>query len=289
MKKQLDILKKSTELALPLILFRSIDSASFFISNIMLAHVSNTALEASPLIAGLRDVTNFILRSSLTILGHTIPKKSRSNPEEVGTEVQQGFIVATIIGSIELSIYLLAKPIYQGFGQDGLLVNDVKDYFNYFAFSAFGDMWFSVLRHLYSGIDKPWAPFAANVVGAVSSKFLAYGLGYGKFGMPNLGVKGIAIGDALDHYIATASLLGIMYYHRDALSPYSLTRYIPGKHKERFLFILKYGSLISTQVATEILSLYTILLVAGAKDKDNLLLLQVPLRYIFYYPCQRLV
>jgi len=123
--------KRVIQLSLPMALTQLITMGSGFLCMTMLAKLGHDVLAASALIFSISMAVLIIAVSllfSLSILiGHSFGERNYSN---IGSLLQQGWLVSLIISVPTLLIYWYIYPILLFFGQDQIIAKIVEEFFH---------------------------------------------------------------------------------------------------------------------------------------------------------------
>ncbi|HET9659295.1 MAG TPA: MATE family efflux transporter [Thermomicrobiales bacterium] len=135
-------------------------------------------------------------------------------------DVGRQALVWGVLVAIPVSIagYVLAPSVIGLFGAEP----EVADYASHYlritaAMSVFLLLTF-VGGAIFRGVGDSRTPLAASIVGNIVNLFLAYGLIFGHFGLPELGVEGSAWGAAIARMVTAGILIGLLLTGRRGIS-----------------------------------------------------------------------
>ena len=132
--------------------------------------------------------------------------------------VKNSFIINMGFAVIALILMLLSVPLLAYMGQDMSVVELAKPYLVITAWSVFPFMIFQTLRTYSDGMSQTLHSMIAVLIGNVANIILNYGLIFGKLGMPQLGVKGAAIGTMISRVIMIVVIVILLYFWKDLWS-----------------------------------------------------------------------
>ncbi len=132
------------------------------------------------------------------------------NVEKGKQAFNHGLFLCTILGVSLFLLILAIKPIMYHMNQPEEVVKYAMPYLNLVAFSLIPLIMFQGFKQFADGLSQTkyamWATILANVINVV----LNYLLIFGKFGFPELGVIGAAIGTLISRIIMLIFLAHIL-------------------------------------------------------------------------------
>ncbi|MBO5922960.1 MAG: polysaccharide biosynthesis C-terminal domain-containing protein, partial [Lentisphaeria bacterium] len=198
-----DVLK----IALPLILSSSCHAVNMFMDRLMLTRYSQ-ARAAAALTGGL---TSFTLQcffvGAVGYAGTFVAQYSGANqPQRVGTAVWQGIFMA-IAGAIFMASCCLWIPhLFAALGHEAEVEVQENTYFKWLALGCIVFLLQQALSCFWSGRGKTTMVLAVSIWVTVLNLPLNYAFIYGKWGCPEMGTAGAALGTIL------AALGGLLVY-----------------------------------------------------------------------------
>ena len=190
--------KDLLKIAIPLILSTGAWSIQHFVDRMFLTWYSPEAIAAA-MPSGMLNFTImslFIGTASYvnTFVAQYYGSKKYKN---VGPIVWQGIYIA-IIGGLTLFLMIpLAEPIFRFVGHKGLVLQYEIIYFKYLCLGAFPAIASSSLSGFFAGRGRTWPIMWVNILATAVNLIMDYTLIFGKFGFPELGIKGAAIATVL--------------------------------------------------------------------------------------------
>jgi len=204
--------KEVITIALPLILSTGAWTVQYFIDRMFLAWYSPQAIAAA-MPAGMFCFT--IMSLFLGTAGYSSTFVAQyfgaSRNDRIGPSVWQGIYVA-IIGGIVLGLFIpIARPLFRLAGH----APDVQEleviYFQILTLGAFPVIACSALGGFFSGRGRPWPIMWISSVGTVINLVLDYTMIFGKWGFPEMGIKGAGIATVISSYVSLAIYLCLVF------------------------------------------------------------------------------
>ncbi|MDP9423247.1 MAG: MATE family efflux transporter [Pseudomonadota bacterium] len=201
-------LRATLALAWPLIL-----------SNLTMAAIQATDvvlmgwLGARPLAASALGI-NLVFAFSLVCLGlvtasspmmaTALGARLRSVHEVRRTFRQSLWMIVTVIVPIWLILWN-SEPVILALGQEPALARDAETFIHGYMWSMLPFLLFQAMRNFVSALERPGWVLAISLAGIVTNALLGYGLIFGRFGLPELGIFGGGLASSI-----VWSLLAVM-------------------------------------------------------------------------------
>lgn len=132
---------------------------------------------------------------------------------------KHGLFLCTLLGTVLFGMILLSKPLMYHMKQPAEVVALAIPYLEIVAFSLIPMIMFQAFKQFSDGLSQTkyamWATLLANVINVV----LNYLLIYGKFGFPELGIVGAAIGTLISRVVMLL-FIWVLLKSREKLKPY---------------------------------------------------------------------
>ena len=132
---------------------------------------------------------------------------------------KHGLFLCTVLGTMLFISILLSKPLMYHMKQPAEVVALAIPYLEIVAFSLIPMIMFQAFKQFSDGLSQTkyamWATLLANVINVV----LNYLLIYGKFGFPELGIVGAAIGTLISRVVMLL-FIWLLLKSREKFSPY---------------------------------------------------------------------
>ncbi|MEL4308707.1 MATE family efflux transporter [Joostella sp. CR20] len=122
------------------------------------------------------------------------------------SSLKHGLFLSTIIGLILFVILLFAKPLMYLMDQPREVVELALPYLDLVAFSLVPLIMFQALKQFSDGLSETKYPMYATIVANVVNILLNYLFIFGKFGFPELGIIGAAIGTLVSRFMMVVFL-----------------------------------------------------------------------------------
>ncbi len=180
--------------AIPLILSMGSHSILIFVDRIFLARYSADALAAAQPAGMLNfSILCFFLGVSLYTSTFVAQYTGAKQPQKVGPSVWQGVYIALIGGAVLPMFAPFAEEIFSFIGHSPEVQKAEVDFFRILNFGAFPFLANAAFSCFYSGRGKSWMIVWMNLSMTCLNIVLDYTLIFGKFGFPEMGIKGAAI------------------------------------------------------------------------------------------------
>jgi MATE family, multidrug efflux pump len=195
---------------------------------VMIGWLGTEALAASVL--GV-NVSFVVLLFAIGVVGATAPMIAQDlgrHPHAVREPrrtVRQGFWVALLLGLPASVILWQIAPILAFLRQDPALVAAAEDYVHAAMWGFVPALWFIVLRNFIASLERPRAGMVIMLIGVSLNAIAAYGLIFGRLGLPALGLWGAGIAAALTNVFLFVALLGFILIDRRFRRYYILGRF----------------------------------------------------------------
>lgn len=134
--------------------------------------------------------------------------KGKADHKSVHKSLLAGVVVVLVIFVLFAGIILNAGPFLTLLGQDVQAIAFAVDYLDVVVWSLLPAFGFVLMRSLVLGLGRPGSILPISVLATLLNYPLSYVLMTGQFGLPAMGVAGIALGTTI---IACAMLLGLVY------------------------------------------------------------------------------
>jgi multidrug resistance protein, MATE family len=195
---------------------------------VMIGWLGTEALAASVL--GV-NVSFVLLLFAIGVVGATAPMIAQDlgrHPHAVREPrrtVHQGFWVALLLGLPASVILWQIAPILTFLRQDPALIAAAEDYVHAAMWGFVPALWFIVLRNFIAALERPRAGMVIMLIGVSFNAIAAYGLIFGRLGLPALGLWGAGIAAALTNVFLFVALLSFILIDRRFRRYYILGRF----------------------------------------------------------------
>ena len=191
------------KLLLPVLIYQVISYSSGMIGTFMAGHYSPTDLAGVSMGVNIWNpvmyTLNAIVLAIVPIVSHLIGKKRE---EEIPVMVRQFLYIAVLISIIlVIALNTLAAPIVDSLGMDAKIATITKNYLYYESFGVLSIFLYVVLRSFMDSLGLTRLSMIMMIISVPVNVTLAYGLIFGKFGMPEVGGAGNAIAVSLTYTV----------------------------------------------------------------------------------------
>lgn len=213
MKTTVPLLKQELRLALllllPMIVSGFIEAAPGFINNIMLARLGADKLAAGALVSMLFSTIQVLFYGIFTTVSTLISHHHGANEKDKIGKVVRDALIFSVFLSIPLMILVWhGEFLLRWLGQSAETLGLARHYLHGLTFSIIPDFASMVLWHFFIGLGKPRVTLTSTFIYVPLNIFVAYSLIFGAFGLPQLGVWGIGLGNAVAFLSVFILLLG---------------------------------------------------------------------------------
>lgn len=256
------ILQKIARLTLPIVLLNLINMLSGFFSMNMMGRLGKEELASGALIYSLFGFIYAITFSFLIPISIFIAKEYGShNTQNIRLIVKNGFMIATLLGINLFLICFYSTPLLKMLGQPYYVLQYAAQYFRVMALGMLPFMWLLVLNQFLIGIARPKIMLFATLLTTPINLVLAYGLIYGKWGIPFYGVAGVAYANVISIVLNLLLLMLYCYFKEDIRN--CLSGVWHAKPLEYTKKLVQIGWPIAIQRGAEILGLLMLTILIG--------------------------
>ncbi len=171
----------------------------------MVGHLGSAALAA----VGMASNANFLAAAAVMGLGAGVQamvarRKGEDNQQVMALPLNAGLVIALIMSAPLFSVfYFGASPIMHALLPDETVSILASDYFAVRVAGIFAVGMNFCFRGYWNGVNRSKVYMRTLITMHICNVLLSYGLIFGKFGLPELGVYGAGLGTTLSLYIAT--------------------------------------------------------------------------------------
>ena len=268
------MIKQSLHMAWPIVGNRVLVAVSNFYAMWLLALLGPNELAAGALVFGVQTMVTVVMQS---ILFSIAPIASRAHGakdhQKIGAILQQGWLIALCLMLPTLVILWFAEPILLFLHQSPDLAAIVGEYFRVYVFAVIPMYFFSTNQMLMTGVGKQHLALMATMMATVVLFAVTYPLAFGGFGLPALGVKGVALGMVCS--IWTGFFCSLLYLQLKQFAPFEFFRW---RIRSSFSYakqIIAIGWPISLQVGGELLCWFVTTMFIGLLGAESLAAKQI--------------
>ncbi|MGI9451030.1 MAG: MATE family efflux transporter, partial [Geminicoccaceae bacterium] len=166
------------------------------------------------------NVRFFLFLGSIGVIAAISPIMAQSlgkrsfNVRDVRRTVRQGLWVALVVGLPASLMLWRIDLVLALLRQDPELIALATNYTRVAVFGFLPSLIFVVLRNFIAALERPAAAMVVAVIGILFNALADYGLIFGKFGLPQLGLVGAGIATSLSEFFLLVGLLGFILVDR---------------------------------------------------------------------------
>lgn len=206
--------KKTIVFSLPIIGSRFLGTLSSFLGMLMIAKLGHAQLAAGALVSSIQITLNVICWSILfsipVVVGQLFGKKQY---HEIGDVFRSSCYFSLFISIPLAFVYWQFGPILKFFGEPSNLVDLVRPYFHVLALGVIPSMFGISFSQLMTGVARPRFSLYISCVSMGIMLIFAYGLLFGRFGFPCLGMIGMAYATILMYWVSAIVSLGYLVFN----------------------------------------------------------------------------
>ena len=199
------------KLALPIALQHLLVNSLTFIDTLFMSQLGDIALSAS----GMANQWNWLMSMiSFGICSGTALFVAQYWGAKREEDIRRTYIVAFSSGLLVSLVFMAAALLFpqyimKVFNRDERVVSTGAQYLRMVAFAYPATTATSVLSTVLRSTERVKLPMAASVVSTSLNIFLDYALIFGKFGLPQMGVRGAALATAISAWVGLAILITV--------------------------------------------------------------------------------
>ena len=200
--KYKDEFSYNLKLATPVVLGMLGHTFVAFIDNVMVGQLGAPELAA----VSLGNSFVFIAMSlgigfSTAITPLVAEADTENNSEQGHSVLKHGLVLCTVLGLSLFVLILIAKPLLYFMDQPEEVVVLAKPYLDFVAFSLVPLIVFQAFKQFSDGLSLTKYPMYATILANLLNVLINYLLIFGKFGFPQLGIVGAAIGTLISRVV----------------------------------------------------------------------------------------
>ena len=199
-------------IAVPMVISQASDTIMLFVDRLFLSRLGGEYLAAS-MSGGLSQfmVSSFFIGTIGYVTAVVAQYYGSGRQKKCAEATFQAVVLSVLSYPVILAVAPLMKMLFAGIGQSPVQVELAYTYFHTLVFGAV----FLLLRHalagFFIGIGRTTVVMIANAAGMLVNLPANYVLIYGKFGFPELGLQGAAIGTICGNVVILL-ILAVFYF-----------------------------------------------------------------------------
>lgn len=197
-------LGRTARLALPVMLSRAGLVLMLTVDTAIVGHLAFAERQLAALGGALIPIA--ILQTAavgllIGVIVRTAQLEGAGRAQECGEVWRLGLILALLLGGIYAVLFANGPMILDLLGQPPEVAEDGGAVLRILGWSMPGILAFVACAHFLEGINRPTPPMLLMLAGNILNAVLAYGLGTGAFGLPELGVVGVATATTIVRWV----------------------------------------------------------------------------------------
>lgn len=240
MKEKNQFFKSVWKLAVPVALQSMLQASFSIVDQIMIGQLGSVAVAGVGLAGKFSSIYSVLVSAIGAVAGIMISQyMGQENAKEVRRSFWLNFVLAMGMAVVfTIPCMLFPKQIM------GLytLEEETKQVAGEYLFLIAGTFLFSagatILSVMFRCIEKAVFPLAAGIVSAVLNTVLNYSLIFGRFGLPEMGVKGAAIATFISQMLNLLLMILLFVPNRNYLSVKDKKEKMPSFHWKQYMGML---------------------------------------------------
>jgi len=267
------------KLAIPLIITGSLQSSVFFFQTLFLARLGEESLAAGALVSWLFAtlvVLLFGILSSINVLiSHEYGAK---NHTVIAKIIRDGILLAIMLAIPAFILFWNLSPVLLLLGQDPTLIPIAQSYLHALAWGLLANFITIALFEFVIGLGHTQVMLFFNLLSIALSIFWSYGLIFGAFGLPALGIAGSGWGLTISNWITCVCMGTYLLRHKN----YNIYfQHIFRLEKTRFIKeLIRIGLPMGTMFCMEVGFFFVLSLFMGYLGSEYLAANQITLQYM---------
>jgi len=244
--------KKLLKFSVPVVGQRLVVAINGFIGMMMIARLGHAQLAAGALITSVY-ITLLVIATSIVysmgVIGGQIYGAKKYI--ELGKILRQGWLLAIII-AIPLTLVMWnISPVLLFFKQDRHLVLLTQNYFRVLSLGMLPLMLLSTTSQFFIAVSKPKISLYFSIGSIIITVIPAYGLVFGKLGLPAFGMLGVPLAITMKNYIICGAVLIYLLCNK-RYKKFQIFKFFSSGNFYYFRRLLQIGLPISIQFAAEL-------------------------------------
>ncbi len=234
-----------------------------------LAHYSLDAMSAAVPAGMLNFSIMTLFLGTATYTGTFIAQYYGSKQfHKIGNVVWQGMNIAVIGAGVHLLLIPLAPIIFKFIGHAEAVQRYEVEYFQLLCLSVGPAIAASVFSSFFSGLGRTMPLMWVNIISTGINILASYVLIYGKFGFPELGIKGAALSPLISFCVSCVLYAGLVFTQKN--EDHFRVRSQRSFNPELFTRIIKFGFPNGIQFFLDMIAYTIFIILTGLISTDAL-------------------
>jgi len=249
-------------LAFPLVLSTGSWAVQHFVDRMFLAWHSPEAVAAA-MPAGILNFSamSLFIGAASYVSTFVAQYSGAGMSRRIGPVLWQGVYFSLVGALVMAGLIPVAGPFFTMVGHDPAIKANEIVYFQYLCIGAFPVIASSALSGFFTGLGRPWPVMWVNLCATAVNLMGDYALIFGRWGFPEMGIRGAAIASVLSGF-ASLALYGVLLGHPSRAKGYGLRS---GWRPDSELFgrLLAYGMPSGVQFFLDMAGFTAFILIVG--------------------------
>ena len=256
-------------IAIPLILSTGAWSVQHFVDRMFLAWYSPEAIAAA-MPAGILNflIMSFFIGTATYVSTFVAQYFGARRYHRIGPALWQGVYISVLGGVALICLIPFARPIFSLVGHDPLVQRYEVEYFQILCLGGGPVIASSAISGFFAGRGRPWPVMWVNTFSTVVNLVMDYILIFGKWGFPELGIKGAGIATVLSGVFSCIVYMALISARANNEAYHTLKGWKP--EKELFLRLLRFGFPSGAQFFLDMLGFTIFVLLVGRLGTTSL-------------------
>jgi len=256
-------------MAIPLILSTGAMSVQHFVDRMFLSWYSPETIAAA-MPAGMLSFTimSLFLGTSVYVSTFVAQYSGAERYHRIGPSIWQGIYVSALGGLVMLCFIPFARPIFGFVGHDALVQRCEVEYFQILCLGGGPAIAAAAVSCFFTGRGRPWPVMWVNVTATAVNLVLDYALIFGKWGFPEMGIRGAAIATVISGVFSFVVYIILISTSKNRRKYHTLKGW--RLEKALFLRILRFGFPSGVQFFLDIAGFTAFLLLVGRLGTTSL-------------------
>ncbi|MBW1800082.1 MAG: MATE family efflux transporter [Deltaproteobacteria bacterium] len=249
-------------IAFPLILSTGAWSIQHFVDRMFLSWYSPEAIAAA-MPAGILNFTimSFFIGTASYASTFVAQYYGADRKHRIGPATWQGVYVSLMGGFVLLCIIPFSENIFRWVGHDPAVRQLETEYFQILCLGGFPVIASSALSGFFSGRGRPWPVMWVNTLSTALNLVLDYALIFGRWGFPEMGMRGACIATVIAAVFSFLLLLGLISPRNHRRTYHTFTGWKP--EKDLLARLLRFGIPSGVQFFLEMAGFTAFILLVG--------------------------